>query len=122
MVKVKTFGVDIRPLKTMHELGRPRCEGERVHCRPECHAGDLCIRCATTDDTGSDNRAHSGPLLRNVMRALIISADNFEDSELLFPYYRLKEEGVQADIVSMKKGKIKGSMGMRYLWIRPSKR
>jgi len=45
------------------------------------------------------------------MKALIISADNFEDSELLFPYYRLKEEGVQADIVSMKKGKIKGKHG-----------
>ena len=25
------------------------------------------------------------------MKALIISADNFEDSELLVPYYRLKE-------------------------------
>jgi protease I len=45
------------------------------------------------------------------MKALIISADNFEDSELLFPYYRLKEEGWEADIVSMKKGKIKGKHG-----------
>lgn len=45
------------------------------------------------------------------MKALIISADNFEDSELLFPYYRLKEEGIQADIASIKKGKIKGKHG-----------
>ncbi|MEW6417153.1 MAG: type 1 glutamine amidotransferase domain-containing protein [Nitrospirota bacterium] len=45
------------------------------------------------------------------MRALIISADNFEDSELLFPYYRLKEEGIQVDIASLKKGKIKGKHG-----------
>jgi protease I len=45
------------------------------------------------------------------MKALIISADNFEDSELLFPYYRLKEEGIQVDIASLKKGKIKGKHG-----------
>lgn len=45
------------------------------------------------------------------MKALIISADNFEDTELLYPYYRLKEEGVQIDIASMKKGSIKGMHG-----------
>ena len=45
------------------------------------------------------------------MKALIISADNFEDSELLFPYYRLKEEGIQVDITSIQKGKIKGKHG-----------
>src|SRR4030066_788030 len=45
------------------------------------------------------------------MKALIISADNFEDSELLYPYYRLKEEGVEVDIASVKKGPIKGKHG-----------
>jgi protease I len=45
------------------------------------------------------------------MKALIVSADNFEDSELLVPYYRLKEEEIQADIASIKKGKIKGKHG-----------
>ena len=45
------------------------------------------------------------------MRALIISADNFEDTELLVPYYRLQEEGIEADVASMKKGKIKGKHG-----------
>ncbi len=45
------------------------------------------------------------------MKALIISADNFEDTELLVPYYRLKEEGVLAEVASMKKGKIKGKHG-----------
>ncbi len=45
------------------------------------------------------------------MKALIISADNFEDSELLVPYYRLKEEGFEVDIASMKKDKIKGKHG-----------
>jgi protease I len=45
------------------------------------------------------------------MKALIISADNFEDTELLVPYYRLKEEGLQVDIASLKKGTIKGKHG-----------
>lgn len=45
------------------------------------------------------------------MKALIISADNFEDTELLVPLYRLKEEGVTVDIASIKKGKIKGKHG-----------
>ena len=45
------------------------------------------------------------------MKALIISADNFEDSELLVPYYRLKEEGIAVDIASMSRGKIKGKHG-----------
>jgi len=45
------------------------------------------------------------------MRALIISADEFEDTELLVPYYRLKEEGLEVDIASIKKGKIKGKHG-----------
>lgn len=45
------------------------------------------------------------------MKVLIISADNFEDSELLYPYYRFKEEGVDVDIASIKKGTIKGKHG-----------
>jgi protease I len=45
------------------------------------------------------------------MKALIISADNFEDTELLVPYYRLKEEGIYVDIASINKGRIKGKHG-----------
>jgi protease I len=42
------------------------------------------------------------------MKALIISANRFEDSELLVPYYRLREEGITVDIASLTKGFIKG--------------
>ena len=45
------------------------------------------------------------------MKALILSADNFEDTELLVPYYRLQEEGIEVDVASMKKGQIKGKHG-----------
>lgn len=42
------------------------------------------------------------------MKALMISADNFEDLELLVPYYRLKEAGVVVDVASMKREAIRG--------------
>lgn len=45
------------------------------------------------------------------MKALIISADHFEDSELLVPLYRFREEGIETDIASVKKGKLKGKHG-----------
>lgn len=45
------------------------------------------------------------------MKVLMISADNFEDTELLVPYYRLKEEGAEVDLVSLKPGAIQGKHG-----------
>jgi len=45
------------------------------------------------------------------MRALIISADHFEDSELLFPFYRLQEEGLEVDVASIARGKVHGKHG-----------
>jgi protease I len=45
------------------------------------------------------------------LKALILSADDFEDSELLVPYYRLKEERIEVDIASISKGTITGKHG-----------
>jgi protease I len=45
------------------------------------------------------------------MKALMISADNFEDSELLVPYYRLKEAGVEVTMASLSRGAITGKHG-----------
>ena len=45
------------------------------------------------------------------MKALVISADHFEDTELLFPFYRMKEEGLEVDIASIARGKINGKHG-----------
>ncbi len=42
---------------------------------------------------------------------LIISADGFEDSELLQPYLQLSEEGVSSDIASLQAGLITGKHG-----------
>ncbi len=45
------------------------------------------------------------------MRALILSADNFEDSELLVPYYRLQEADVEVVVASLNSGAITGKHG-----------
>jgi len=45
------------------------------------------------------------------MKALIISADKFEDSELLVPYYRLQEAGIEVVVASMRREAIKGFHG-----------
>jgi protease I len=45
------------------------------------------------------------------MKALIISANNFEDSELLVPFYRLKESGIEVTVASMSSGAITGKHG-----------
>ena len=45
------------------------------------------------------------------MKALIISADHFEDSELLIPYYRLQEARITVDVASMFRGRIHGEHG-----------
>ena len=45
------------------------------------------------------------------MKALIITADRFEDSELQVPYKRLREADIDVDIASPKKGIIVGKHG-----------
>jgi len=45
------------------------------------------------------------------MKALILSADNFEDSELLVPLYRLREAGFEVDIASDKRDNLRGKHG-----------
>jgi protease I len=55
------------------------------------------------------------------MRALIITADGFEDTELLVPYYRLREEDIETDIASMQKGIIRGKHGYEIEVTRPLK-
>jgi protease I len=44
-------------------------------------------------------------------KVLIISADQFEDTELLVPYYRLKEAGIGVTVSSTGGGRIKGKHG-----------
>ena len=45
------------------------------------------------------------------MKALIISADQFEDTELLVPLYRFQEVGIKADVAAPGKGNITGKHG-----------
>jgi len=49
-------------------------------------------------------------MLRRI-RALILTANEFEDMELFFPYFRMLEDGVQVDIAAPTKGHIEGEHG-----------
>jgi len=44
-------------------------------------------------------------------KAIILTADKFEDMELFFPYFRLMEEGFKVDIAAPSKGGIEGEHG-----------
>ena len=44
-------------------------------------------------------------------KAVILTADAFEDMEVFFPYFRLLEEGVEVDIAAPEKGTIRGEHG-----------
>ncbi len=44
-------------------------------------------------------------------RAIILTANRFEDMELFFPYFRLLEEGIQLDVAEPKKQKLTGENG-----------
>ena len=48
------------------------------------------------------------------MKAIILTADKFEDMELFFPYFRLLEEGLEVDIAAPKKGHIEGEHGYEF--------
>lgn len=45
------------------------------------------------------------------MRAMVLTADQFEDSELLVPYEGLRQEGLDVDIVAAAAGRIRGKHG-----------
>jgi protease I len=48
---------------------------------------------------------------KGVVRAIILTANEFEDMELFFPYFRLLEEGVHVDIAAPETGVIHGEHG-----------
>jgi len=49
--------------------------------------------------------------MSKMIKAIILTADKFEDMELFFPYFRLLEEGIEVDIAAPKKGHIEGEHG-----------
>jgi protease I len=45
-------------------------------------------------------------------RAVIITAQNFQDEEFIYPYYRLQEAGFQVDVAVKDKESVKGKYGV----------
>jgi protease I len=50
-------------------------------------------------------------IMSKMIKAIILTADKFEDIELFFPYFRLLEEGIDVDIATPKKGHVEGEHG-----------
>jgi protease I len=50
-------------------------------------------------------------VIKAKVRAVILTANEFEDMELFFPYFRLLEEGVEVDIAAPQTGEILGENG-----------
>jgi protease I len=48
------------------------------------------------------------------MRALILIAGGFEDSEFFYPYYRLQEEGIETDVAGPEVGVVTGKHGYEF--------
>ena len=48
----------------------------------------------------------------NLMKALIITWENFQDQEVVYPFYRLKEETDDVKIISNVTGRFHGIMGV----------
>jgi len=45
------------------------------------------------------------------MKALVITWENFQDHEVIYPYYRLEEENFEVNIMANKTGRIYGILG-----------
>lgn len=45
------------------------------------------------------------------MRVVIITAQGFQDEEVIYPYYRLKEEGYDVDLATKNAETVKGKFG-----------
>lgn len=47
-----------------------------------------------------------------MIRAVIITAANFQDEELVYPYYRMLEEGYHVDVATPGKENVSGKYGV----------
>ena len=48
-------------------------------------------------------------------RALIITGQGYQDSEVIYPYYRLKEDDFTVDVAAVKTGEIFGILGTKMI-------
>ena len=45
-------------------------------------------------------------------KALILTWESYQDHEVVYPFYRVQEEGFEVDIMANKLGRIFGILGM----------
>ncbi len=49
----------------------------------------------------------------SMKKALIITGEGYQDQEVLYPYYRLKEDGFEVDVAAAALGEIHGILGTK---------
>lgn len=67
------------------------------------------------DDANEKDTLKAAPTpdrLKRQERVLILTADDTQDLEFFYPYYRLNEEGYTVDVATPDGGSFKGKMGM----------
>ena len=67
------------------------------------------------DDKNAKDNFKAAPTperLKKGQRVLIITADDTQDLEFFYPYYRLNEEGYSVDVATPDGGSFEGKMGM----------
>lgn len=66
------------------------------------------------DDKDIMKAAPTPDRLKKAERVLIITADNTEDMEFFYPYYRMTEEGYHVDVATMDGKSFKGKKGYEF--------
>ncbi|MBO0962899.1 DJ-1/PfpI family protein [Neobacillus sp. MM2021_6] len=61
-----------------------------------------------------DNRAGIPLNKPNIGKVAILTADQVEDIEFFYPYYRFMEEGYEVDVITPTGGVLKASVGWNY--------
>ncbi len=54
-------------------------------------------------------------VIKMIKRALIITGNGYQDSEVLYPYYRLQEDDFEVDVAAIKSGDLIGILGTKMI-------
>lgn len=87
----------------------PDAQASRVHA--DLRSGLTPVKVAPEECVMMEARGERQCAGASPMRTLILSADGFEEAELLVPYYRLKEEGVAVHVATPDGRPVRGKHG-----------
>src|SRR5262249_34826180 len=71
----------------------------------------LGLRCSAGADATASHHGDIVGLMARARKVLLLAADQFEDMELLYPLYRLAEEGISVTVAGLDKQPVTGKKG-----------